>query len=132
LVPSIKKRCVVMRMSKQQLQEAVAATGGYELIDDDDDKAATAAADAAAASGSSYTTETVDDLRKRYLGDSTVSDDGLLVGSSDAPDEPAAGSFEDELVVVRPKGNQAAFGHGPGPKSIVISGKDGKPLGAQG
>jgi hypothetical protein len=121
-----------MRMSKKQVQEAVAATGAYELIDDDNDQAATVEADAAAASGRSYTTEPVEDLRRRYLGDSAVSDDGMLVGASDAVDEPEDGSFEDEIVVVRPKGGRAAFGRGPGPKSLVISGKDGKPLGAQG
>jgi len=121
-----------MRMSKKQLQDAVAATGAYELIDDDNDEAAAVEADGAAASERSYTTESVDDLRKRYLGDSAVTDDAMLIGSSDAPDEPEDGTFEDEIVVVRPKGDRAAFGHGPGPKSIVISGKDGKPLGAQG
>jgi hypothetical protein len=119
-------------MSKKQLQEAVAATGGYELIDDDGDQAAAVEADAAAASGRSYTTEPVDDLRRRYLGDSAVTDDAMLVGGSEAEDESADESFEDEIVVVRPKGPRAAFGRGPGPKSLVISGKDGKPLGAQG
>jgi hypothetical protein len=121
-----------MRMSNEQLRAAVEATGGYELIEDDEDQSAATEADAAAASGRSYTTEAVDELRQRYLGDAAVSDDAMLVGSSDAADEPVAGEFEDEIVVVRPKGNRWAFGHGPGPKSLVISGKDGKPLGAQG
>ena len=122
-----------MRMSKKQLQAAVEAAGEYELIDEDEDQAAGVEADAAAASERSYTTESIEDLRKRFLGDSAVTDDAMLVGASDSPDEGAADEqYEDEIVVVRPKGGRRAFGHGPGPKSLIISGKDGKPLGAQG
>jgi hypothetical protein len=120
-----------MRMSSEQLRAAVENAGSYELIDDDDDAEATEA-DAQAASVRSYTTEPIDDLRRRYLGDAAVSDDAMLVGSADPADEPETDHYEDELVVVRPKGNRSAFVNGPGPKSLVISGKDGKPLGAQG
>ncbi len=121
-----------MRMSSEQLRAAVESSGEYELIEDDDDAEASAEADAAAASVRSYTTEDVEDLRRRYLGDSAVADDAMLVGGSDTEDEEEPEAYEDELVVVRPKGRRSAFSHGPGPKSIVISGRDGKPLGAQG
>ena len=123
----------MVRMSNEQLRAAVEAAGDYELIDDDDEAQASADSDSAAASARSYTTEPFEELRKRYLGDSSVSDAGMLVGANSTVEDAAKPqAFEDELVVVRPKTRGAAFASGPGPKSLVISGKDGKPLGAQG
>jgi hypothetical protein len=122
----------MVRMSSEQLRAAVEAAGDYELIDDDEAESS-AQSDASAAAARSYTTESVEELRKRYLGDNAVSDDQMLVGSDSSEAEGATPkAFEDELVVVRPKTRGPAFSIGPGPKSLVISGKDGKPLGAQG
>lgn len=84
----------------------------------------------------------IEELREKYLGD-----DGDVGGEPDshragAPSgrRSASGSRgtgvasnkDDEIIVVEPKNSDAPFDHPARPKTVVVSGKDGRVVGSQG
>jgi|GEM_PF-1930443 len=76
------------------------------------------------------------ELRHRYLGDSAA-DFAEIPDSepeADAADEGVVPDDSDaHVVVIAPADRgQDAFTHGPGPKTVVVSGKDGTILAEQG
>jgi len=76
------------------------------------------------------------ELRRRYLGDSAA-DFAELADSGPEADTADAGVVPDDsdahVVVIAPGDRgQDAFTHGPGPKTVVVSGKDGAILAEQG
>jgi hypothetical protein len=76
------------------------------------------------------------ELRRRYLGDSAA-DFAEIADSGPEADTADAGVVPDDsdahVVVIAPADRgQDAFSHGPGPKTVVVSGKDGTILAEQG
>jgi hypothetical protein len=86
----------------------------------------------------------IDELRKKYLGDSGSSDAGENDSLEPDPSKPRAGEdnpghgdvdadeLEDEIVAVRPKEAMDPWSHGARPKNVVISGKTRRIIGSQG
>jgi hypothetical protein len=83
----------------------------------------------------------LDELRRRYLGDSAVANSpgGAALGETavDAGDEAADDSDddddEDEIVVLSPPANSAdPWAPGPGRKSVIVSGRERRVIAEQG
>jgi hypothetical protein len=116
------------RLSKKELDKIVKRDlPGYTVVSRGDsgvDKAPGAEADSVAPS--------IDELRQKYLGESA--------GDEDAADSPASGSgnpgaeenTDDEIVTVQPKKAGDPYDHAARPKTIIVSGKDGRVIGSQG
>jgi hypothetical protein len=87
-------------------------------------------ADAPSASPAGERVRDLQDLRRRYLGteESGGDADDLAVADAADNDEP-----EDEIVVISPEqDNQDPWQPGPGPKSVVVSGKERRVVAEQG
>lgn len=76
------------------------------------------------------------ELRRRYLGDSASDFAEIADGDAEADTADAGVAPDDSdahVVVIAPADRgQDAFTHGPGPKTVVVSGKDGTILAEQG
>ena len=99
---------------------------GWDVVSEE-----SAAVDSAPAVGAEPEAHTpdIDALRRKYLGEGTTDVTGSL--ASDNP-EASEGGVEDAVVVVEPKQAGDVWDHGPGPKTVIISGKEKRIIGAQG
>ena len=71
----------------------------------------------------------IDTLRKKYL----EGDAGAAGANPEAADEADAGpNTDDEIVVVQPERPGNAFDHAARPKTVVVSGREGRVIGSQG
>ena len=115
------------KMKKRELEEIVKRDmPGFEVVSrepvDAGEDARTAPAEAA---------PSIDQLRRKYLGDDAVEE------AADSPPArrrgaKAAPNTDDEIITVRPSGAADPFDHSARPKTVVVSGKDKRIIGSQG
>jgi hypothetical protein len=126
------------RMSKEELSEIIRRDKpGYEIVEHQvaESESGSEASDAGAITDR---VTDLDELRRRYLGDSAVADSpgGAALGETavDAEDESADDSEDDdEIVVLSPPANSAdPWAPGPGRKSVIVSGKERRVIAEQG
>lgn len=108
-------------LTREQLQEIVnEQKPGYEIIDiDDGDSDAEPDVDRA---------PDLAELRRRYLGEDAAADVAGTVSADGGVATSGAEETDDEdieVVVLAPKDKGAdPWGQGPGPKTVVVSGRD--------
>ena len=126
------------RMSKEELSEIIRRDKpGYEIVEH---QAAETESGSEASDAGAITDRVtdLDELRRRYLGDSAVADSpgGAPLGETavDAEDESGDDSDDDdEIVVLNPPANSAdPWAPGPGRKSVIVSGKERRVIAEQG
>jgi len=94
--------------------------------------------DSARAASVEESTPEIDELRKKYLGDSgEVFPSDSTAHTDSATDTAPSGSAmreepQDEIVAVTPKESSHAWDRGARPKAAVISGSEKKVIGHQG
>lgn len=123
-------------MSKQELSEIISRDKpGYEIVEHEP---ATAPSDAESATDAAVTDQVadLDELRRRYLGDSAaetpIGADTTAVEASDQGADESSDD-EDEIVVLNPRSTGAdPWAPGPGRKSVIVSGKERRVIAEQG
>lgn len=117
-------------LSRQEIQQIVEKEmPGWEVVSEE-----SAAVDSAPNVSGEPEADTpdIDALRRKYLGEGAADVTGSL--ASDYTDLGASEEgVEDAVIVVEPKQEGSdVWEHGPGPKTVIISGKEKRIIGAQG
>ena len=118
------------KMNKRELDDIVKRDmPGFDVVSREPAEAAADAASVPAEAAPS-----IDQLRRKYLGDDAAEE------AADSPDSPPAKrrgakdepNTDDEIVTVRPTGPADPFDHAARPKTVVVSGKEKRIIGSQG
>ena len=127
----------VAKLSREEIQQIVERDApGSRLVErvPDEDRLARATTGA----GAVYVDDETPDLltlRRRYLGDPAPDDHGDAAGVElpvDGESNEDSNAVDDEIVLITPPGPADRWGRGPGPKSVVISGRERRIIGWQG
>jgi hypothetical protein len=119
----------VAEMSREEIEQIVEEQmPGWAVVSEE--SAAVDSAPNISAEPEAHTPD-IDALRRKYLGEGAADVTGSL--ASDNTDLGASDEgVEDAVIVVEPKQEGDVWDHGPGPKTVIISGKEKKIIGAQG
>jgi hypothetical protein len=125
------------RMSREELSEIIKRDKpGYAIVEHEP---AEAGVDAQAADSGAVTDRVMDldELRRRYLGDSAITDSSGagVIGepAAEADTEADDDTDDDEIVVLAPPAGTAdPWAPGPGRKSVIVSGRERRVIAEQG